>query len=156
MARTQFHPDQGNLFDDAVFPSRQASPVLDGDGMANKLARAMSRALRECGKSRGAVALEMGQVLGTDPVPVSTLNSYTSESKADHQISVLRFRAFVRVTGAVWLWDLLVADEGLTVLDGDEARLAEIALHEQQIREIQSHVRKMRRQPVTVREGVRV
>ncbi len=144
-------PDQPDMFYEPVYPTRHASQGIDCTGFANRLSRGMSRALRECGKSRHEVAASMGEALGVDTISKATIDSYTSEAKEDHQISVLRLKAFVRATRAYWLWDLVVADDGLTMLEGDEARLAEIALVEQKKAEIDAQLRQLKAKPVHTR-----
>jgi hypothetical protein len=83
------------------------------------------------------------------------LDNYTSESK-QHDISLVRFKALVRHINAPQLWDLAVCDEGLLVLQGDEARLAEIARLQQEARSITAKLRKLRETPVHIqRQGLK-
>ncbi|MCB8835726.1 hypothetical protein LJD42_29715, partial [Escherichia coli] len=65
----------------------------------------------------------MAQYLGLPNLSKATLDAYTAESKDTHDISLVRFKAFVRATDANWLWDTIVSEDGLTMLEGDEARL---------------------------------
>ena len=94
------HPLQGDLFGDAVFPSRVASDQVDGTRFRSKLKREMARAIRECAHDRHVIALRMAQILGLDSFSKATLDAYTAESKDTHDISMVRFAAFVRATGA--------------------------------------------------------
>jgi len=144
------HPDQGDLFHQPVYPSRMADQNLDLTGFRSKLKRAMSRALKECSASRNEIAMRMAEALGQDSFSLATLNAYTAESNETHDISVVRFKAFVRATGANWLWDSIVADDGLTMLVGDEARLAEIARVEQEKRSIDDRLRQLKATPVNI------
>lgn len=148
MPRSRHDSDQGDLFHAPVYPSRIASTDLNVTGFRSQLKRAMSRALKDCPYSRHEVAMRMAEALGQDGFSKATLDAYTAESKETHDISLYRFKAFVRATGAVWLWDLVVADDGLTMLVGDEARLAEIALKEQQLAELSSEIRSLKAKPV--------
>lgn len=69
-------------------------------------------------------------------------------------ISLPRFKAFVRATGASFgLWDEVVSEDGLLLLQGDEARLAEIARLQQEQREIAAQLKAMRAVPVRIRRG---
>ena len=145
------HPLQGDLFGDAVYPSRIPTDHVDGTRFRSKLKREMGRAIRECPHDRHVIALRMAQILGLDSFSKATLDAYTAESKETHDISLVRFAAFVRATGATWLWDIVVAEEGLTMLDGDEARLAEIARLQQEQRELAAKLRTLRSVPVTIR-----
>ncbi len=150
MPRKTASPDQGDLFHAPVYPSRIASQDIDLTGFRSKLKRAMSRALKECPYERAEVAMRMAVALGQDSFSLSTLNAYTAESNETHDISLVRFKAFVRATGATWLWDLIVSDDGLTMLVGDEARLAEIALVQQEKAALEERLRDLKATPVRV------
>jgi len=110
----------------------------------------MSRALKESCHDRHEVAARMAAALGQDHFSKATLDAYTAESKDGHDISLVRFKAFVRATGASWLWDLVVADDGLTMLVGDEAGLAEIARVQQERNALDEKLKQLRSKPVFV------
>jgi hypothetical protein len=150
MPRKPASADQGDLFHQPVYPSRVASHDVDVTGFRSKLKRAMSRALKECPLDRAEVAMRMATALGQDTFSLATLNAYTAESNDTHDISVVRLKAFVRATAATWLWDLVVADDGLTMLVGDEARLAEIALKLQQKAALDAEIKQLKSTPVRV------
>lgn len=144
-------PSQGDLFYEPVYPSRIADQTVDVTGFRSKLKRAMSQALKECPHhDRGEVAMRMAKALGQDNFSLATLNAYTAESNETHDISLVRFKAFVRATGATWLWDFIVADDGLTMLMGDEARLAEIALVQQEKAVLEDRLRSLKAKPVHI------
>ena len=147
---TRRNPDasQGDLFHEPVYPSRIASTDIDVTDFRSRLKRGMSRALKDCPYSRHEVAMRMAEALGQDGFSKATLDAYTAESKETHDISLYRFKAFVRATGAVWLWDLVVADDGLTMLVGDEARLAEAQLVRQHKKELEDRLRLLEAKPV--------
>lgn len=150
MAKRSTNPDQGDLFHEPVYPSRVPADDMDMSGFRSKLKRAMSRALKECPYDRHEVAMRMAQALGQDSFSKGMLDAYTAESKESHDISLVRFRAFVRATGQVWLWDFVVKDDGLIMLVGDEARLAEAALLRQQAKELNERLKKLEARPVHV------
>ncbi len=150
MPRKPADPTQGDLFHEPVYPSRIADETVDVTGFRSKLKRAMSRALKDCALSRPEVAMKMATALGQDSFSLATLNAYTAESNEGHDISVVRLKAFVRSTGANWLWDMVVADDGLTMLVGDEARLAEIARVEQERAAMDVRLRDLRSKPVNI------
>lgn len=81
----------------------------------------------------------------------ATLDAYTAESNANHDISLARFKAFVRATGAVWLWDMIVSEDGLTLLEGDEARLAEIAAIQQERKLLEKQLKTLSSVPVNLK-----
>jgi hypothetical protein len=81
----------------------------------------------------------MTEILGYEDdncVTLSMLNAYTSAARETHTISLVRFVAFVRVTGCTWLWDVVLHPEGLVVLQGEEALHAQASLLEKQGREM--------------------
>ncbi|MBP1844789.1 hypothetical protein J2046_003056 [Rhizobium petrolearium] len=145
------HPAQLDFFLEPLFPVRSPTTTIDIEQFRAKLKRQMARAIRECPHSREVVAARMAQYLGLPNLSKTTLDSYTAESKTTHDVSLVRFKAFVRATGAVWLWDFVVSEDGLTILEGDEARLAEIARLQQQQRELQQQLKTLRSTPINIK-----
>lgn len=145
------HPDQLDFFHEPLFPVRAPVDQLDLQRFRARLKREMARAIRECPHDRPTIAARMAQFLGLPGVSKAMLDAYTAESKETHDISLVRFKAFVRATDANWLWDMAVAEEGLTLLEGDEARLAEIAHLQQQQRELAAELKTLRSVPVIIR-----
>jgi hypothetical protein len=148
------NPDQLDFFMQSTFPIRTKVTTIDVDRFRSRMKRAMSKALRECPYDRNEVAGRMAKYLD-QKVSKSALDAYTAESKVNHDISLIRFKAFVHATGAVWLWDELVSDDGLTMLDGDETRLAEIAYWQQEQENIRAKLKALKAVPVRVRERAR-
>lgn len=149
------HPDQFDFFADAVFPVRTAATQIDLNQFRSKIKRAMAQAIRECAYSRPVIAARMAQYLGLPNLTKSTLDAYTAESKESHDITLVRFKAFVHATGAVWLWDMIVSEDGLTLLQGDEARLAEIARLQQEQRGLAAQLKALRSVPVKIKGRAR-
>ena len=145
------HPDQFDLFQAPLFPVRARAEQIDMARFRSKLKRAMAQAIRECPYDRPTIAARMAQYLGLASISKASLDAYTAESKEGHDISLIRFKAFVRATGAVWLWDMVVSEDGLTLLEGDEARLAEIARLQQEQREIAASIKSLRSTPVAIK-----
>jgi len=148
---SKLHPDQFDLFREPIFPVRVPLAQIDPARFRAKLKREMARAIRECPYDRPTIAARMAQYLGLPNISKAMLDAYTAESKEGHDISLVRFKAFVRATGAVWLWDMVVAEEGLTLLEGDEARLAEIARLQQEQRELAAQLKSLRSVPVNLK-----
>lgn len=144
-------PRQLDFFREPVYPVREQTPINIERFRAN-LKRAMARALRESPYERSIVAARMAQILGLPSISKATIDAYTAESKTV-DISVPRFKAFVRATGANWLWDEVVKDDGLLLLEGEEAMLAEEARIRQEIKRLNSELRVMLRKPVEVKRG---
>lgn len=145
---THRDPDQLDFFKKPVFETRIKSGPINLDSLRSKLKRAMAKAIRESKYDRQTIALRMAQNLGMEKFSKTTLDAYTAESKDTHDISVVRFSAFVRAAEAPWLWDLLLSQDGLTLLDGEEAKLAEIARLEQERSALNKELRKLRVRPV--------
>lgn len=129
------HAAQVDLFDTHdAFPVRAPSGLLRARDFNRRLCMAMSQAIRECGKDRVEIADAMTLQLDYDEgaVTPAMLDAYTAASKDKHTISLVRFLAFVRATGCTWLWDVVLHDEGLEILEGSEAVLARAALKQKQ------------------------
>jgi hypothetical protein len=144
--------DQLDLFKKPIFEPRIKETNVDFDRFRSKLKRAMSKAIRDSNLSRQEIGLRMAQYLGVDRLSKTTIDAYTAESKDGHDISLVRFKAFIRATKADWIWDLILSEEGLTILEGEEPRLAEIARLEQERKSINSELRKLRARPVQVKD----
>ena len=149
---TNRNPDQFDLFKKPVFDMRIKESNVDLDRFRSKIKRAMSKAIRDSKFSRQEIALRMAQHLGVERLSKTTIDAYTAESKEGHDISLVRFKAFVRATDAPWLWDLILSQDGLTILEGEEPRLAEIARLEQERKSINNELRKLRARPVQVKD----
>jgi len=134
MAKDRRDDLTGDLFSvERLFPVKALVDMPRALDMKRQIARIMSQALRECGKTAGVVAAEMSELLGEDDtVTTAQLYAYTSEARVSHTISIVRWVAFVRATGCIWLWRDLLHDEGLTVLQGEEALHAQAGLAEKQ------------------------
>jgi hypothetical protein len=144
-------PSQFDLFLEPVFPVRMPAARIDIGRYRSKMKRAMARAIRECPYDRPTIAARMAQYLGLPSISKSMLDAYTAESKEGHDITLPRFAAFVHATGAMWLWDEAVSDQGATLLIGDEARLAEIARLQQEQETIRAELRTLKSRPVAIR-----
>ncbi len=125
-------PAQGDLFGGTgqFFPVRTPKDLPRSLDMKREFAVIMGEAIRRSGKTAAEVAAEMTRILGDDVVTTAQLNAYTAESRTSHTISIVRWIAFVRATGSNWPWDFILKNEGLIVLEGAEARLAEVTLLE--------------------------
>lgn len=134
MAKTRGDTDTADLFAGGTFyPVRTPAELPRALDMKRGIAVAMGEALRQCAKGAVVVAAEMTAMLGDDEVITpAQLYAYTAESRTSHTISIVRWIAFVRATGCNWLWDYILRDEGLTVLEGEEAHLANAAIMEKQ------------------------
>lgn len=149
MLRNPPHAGQGDLFARAVFESREAAPVLDVDRFRLRIKGAMSAAITDRNLDRHAIASDMARALNAPGLSKAMLDAYTSPAK-DQDITLVRFKAFARAIDAPELWDVAVSDDGLLVLRGDEARLAEIARLQQEQRAIGAKLKQLRSVPVNI------
>lgn len=145
-------PEQTDLFRKPVFETREAKTDFDIDRFRSRIKRGMSAFMRDHDLDRHQVALDMARLTKTDTLSKAMLDAYTSESKT-HEISLPRFKAFVWATGAHSLWDDVISDEGLIILAGDEARLAEIARLQQEQKILGAELKRLRKTPVLIQRG---
>lgn len=134
---------------------RELGSALDFN---SKLSQAMSRALdeaRDHGFDRYEVARRMSEILDQD-VSKGMIDAYTSQARETHTISAVRFKAFVRATGCIWLWNVYLDGEGLTILMGEEALHAQASLAEKRARALLDEARELRaRAPLDIGRGAR-
>lgn len=144
---TKAHPDQSDFFARPVFPVRSAVPDrdLDMDRFRLRVKAAMSAALRD--KDRVEIAARMARMVRSDTFSKGMLDAYCAMAK-DSDISLVRFKALVRAADAPALWDIVLSDDGLLVLRGDEARLAELARLQQEKRKLAAEIRRLQQVPV--------
>lgn len=138
-------PTQGDLFGhEDLFPVRWPRGAVRAVDQL-RIKTAMGVALKECPDSAVIVAARMSEMTGRE-ITADALYAFTAPSKTDHDIGITRFVAFVRATGAAWLWDVLVHDDGLTVMEGREARLAQLGLMRQERGQIDKAIRAVERE----------
>lgn len=144
-------PDQKDFFRAPAFPVRAPAERIDLDRFRLKIKRAMSKALRQAqderGEGREEIAARLAAMPGFGSINRGAIDAWCAPAKS-HDISLVRFKALVRAARAPWLWDEAVAEDGLTLLAGDEARLAEIALLQQKRRELSRQLAALIARPV--------
>lgn len=102
--------------------------------------RAMRLAEEKSGKSREQIAAEMSEYLGED-VSKPVLDQYMSEAREDYTINIVRFLAFVHVTGDFRVLSLLTEPFRLAVIDDRFLGAVEEAMCAEKIEEL--HERKV-------------
>lgn len=131
MAKRPIRTARDNLQDDLFEPRYQvrAPKSVGAADFETRLRRAVSDALYEArmlrGRKRSQIAAEMAEWLGNPKFSEFMLNQYAAESNETHNINVKVFKALVKATGCLWLWDVLVEDDGCQILQGEEAVDAE-------------------------------
>jgi hypothetical protein len=147
-------PSQLDFFAEPVFPVRIPVSKIDIDRYRAKMKRAMSRAIRECPYDRPTIVARMSHYLGVS-ISKSTLDAWTAESKAAHDVNLPRFAAFIHATGALWLWDEAASMQGVTLLIGDEVLLAEIAYRQQEQRRAAAELKTLLSSPIQLKSRPR-
>lgn len=145
---------QGDLFATAeLFPVRRPIDALRPVDLSLRIKTAMGRALKECPDSAAIVAARIAEMTGRE-ITADGLYAYTAASKPEHDMGIVRFVAFVRATAAPWLWDELVRDDGLMVLQEREALFAQAGLLRQEAARIADKIRQidaeLKAEPVVV------
>lgn len=147
-------PLQMDFFSEPTFPVRTPVQQIDLDRYRAKIKRAMARAIRQCQYDRPTIAARMSLYLGVN-VSKAMLDSWTAESKRAHDMTIPRFAAFAHATEAPWLWDEAAAMQGVTMLVGRQAQLAEIGLLQQEKQRVQREIKALLSVPVDLDERAR-
>lgn len=147
-------PLQMDFFSEPTFPVRTPVQQIDLDRYRAKIKRAMARAIRQCQYDRPTIAARMSLYLGVN-VSKAMLDSWTAESKRAHDMTIPRFAAFAHATEAPWLWDEAAAMQGVTMLVGRQAQLAEIGLLQQEKQRVQREIKALLSIPVDLDERAR-
>lgn len=155
MAKAKGDTTTRDLFDVAqLFPVEAPRELVRAMDFNVGIACAMRQAIRESGLGNDGVAARMTTLLGYDDdrrITGAQLYAYTAGSRDTHNISLVRWKAFVRATGCLWLWDIVLDGEGLTLLQGEEAYHAQASLAEKQGRELLEQAKRLRQvAPITV------
>lgn len=82
-----------------------------------RIKQAMSRAMKDCGRSREQVAEAMTEYLG-ERITRGLLDQYTSTANEVHNIPAHRLVALFVVTGDLRLVNALLTDTGAVAIDG--------------------------------------
>lgn len=112
--------------------------VAGRGALDNKIARLLARALRDAkdgGLPRAEVAKRMAEELGR-PLPVTTLDKWTSESAESHRISLDAFIALIKVTGQTDLLGFIPALFGFAVVPERFVEMIELHQIEEHERDI--------------------
>lgn len=108
------------------------------------IARAVSAALKECGKPREQVAQEMSAYLGEE-MTQNMLDAYASEAREEHVISLVRFVALLHVTGDQRLLQVIAELFGWAVIPQRYLPAIEAEILSDKIEELQQRHKLARR-----------
>jgi hypothetical protein len=117
MKRGKADPRQRGLFDDG-----EAVPIPFAAADA-QLRRALSEAIKRCGKTRERIAAEMEALGGSDadyPVSRAMLDAWTAPSRSNWRFPAIYLAAFIHVTGADNLLEQIVEQHGHMVLRAED------------------------------------
>ncbi len=161
MSKRRHHRDADtlDLFQhERVFPVRAPQEFGTALDFNVRLAQAQARAIDEAREhkiDRFEIARRMSVTLGKE-VTKGMIDAYTAPSRGDHNISLIRFLAFVRATGCTWLWDVVLETEGLTVVQGEDAQLAQAAMAEKMAAHYAAEAKRLKAAtPLQVSRGAR-
>lgn len=127
-------PNTPDMFTDWQPPqiAAQLPPeVVCGGTLPGQIARAVSRAMKNCSMSRDEIAEQMSAYLGTD-VSVNMLCAYASEARESHAISFERLIALIHVTGELGLLGFAAEQFGMIVVPEKFSSLIELHFIEEQ------------------------
>ncbi len=147
---------QLDLMDLLMF--RPASPVVAfapeivrAASHAKSISKAISAALKACGRPRAEVAKQMGDYLDEE-ISENMLNRYAAEASDEHVINVVRFMALIAITRDRRLLEFIAEQNGWAVIDRRYLKLIETAqlreLREQTESQIAANERQLRRDGV--------
>lgn len=105
--------------------------------LRSSIAKAVSLALKACGKSRDQAASEVGAYLGED-CPKNMLDAYASEAREEHSINLVRFVALIHTTRDMRLLNLVANMFGQVVIDQKYLPAIEEAICQDKIEELQA------------------
>lgn len=130
--RDRLTPD---LFNDWQPPEVAVSMPADavrGGTLRTQIARAVSRALKDCGKSREQVAAAMSAYLDQE-ISKNMLDAYASPSREEHHISLERFVALIDATGSFGLLGFIASEFGHVVVPEKYRDLIEMHMIDEQL-----------------------
>ena len=124
---------------------RHRPEMVRAQSLRGRLSRAVSVTLNECGRDRGEVAAEMGQLLGA-PVPLNMLNAYASQARRTHAISLERLWALCSVTEDWRPMSVLIDGSDLVIIERRYLGAVKEAMAQAEIERLERVRRAARRQ----------
>ncbi|NIX75417.1 DNA transposition protein [Microvirga terricola] len=111
-------PDTNDLLAwEAPQPVKAFQPeTIRAASLGAQLSKAISRALKECGKTRDQVVKDMSSYLGSR-LTEDMLNKYASEAAEDQIINVVRFIGLIHVTRDRRLLQMVASHFGWAVVE---------------------------------------
>lgn len=122
-------------------------PAMPGclAGLNTRIAHAMSAVIREGAMSRFEIVAKMSDLLGEE-VSKAMLDSYTAESREDHNIPAYRLLAFILATDSFETLGALLKPLGCGLLIGKDAKLVALYHMQQKRKAIDQQIERMSRE----------
>ena len=140
MPKAKTHPDQFGFTFEAPKPARAEAGLA---GLEQRINRMVGSVLNSDPRSREVIAAEASVLLG-EPVTKDMLNAYSSPSRPDHKVPFSRLLALIAVTDRHDLLDPVMREIGAGLLVGDEVMTARIGHLQQQKKQIDEELRKLK------------
>jgi len=118
--------------------SGESKPEPGSLDIRQALNSALSKAIKESGKSRFQIAAEMSEYLGYLEVTKSMLDNWTSDSHGDHRFPLEAYPAFKHAVQSSEPLKLIGKMSLCQVLESSEAIYAKIAMLDKQQAELES------------------
>lgn len=126
-------------------PVRAFEPeIVRAASIRAMLAKGVSAALKDCGRSRDDVAEVISGYLG-EKCSKDMLDAYASEAREEHVISLPRFLALIHATGDQRLLQMLAEPFGLAVIDAKYLPAIEDSMLAAKIDELKTRQKMARR-----------
>lgn len=142
------HPRQLN-FDGYFEVPREPEPTAGSFGFDLELRNLLARAIKECPKSRAAIAAAMTDLVfgdaGDGEITKAQIDSWTAPSHGEWRFPLCYLPAFVKATDSVWLLDRIAGRLGCKVLAGGQIMDAQIGAVDGKIAELQEHLKRLKK-----------
>jgi hypothetical protein len=116
--------------------------------LANEMSRVISETLTDCTMPRDQVAQRMSDYLGT-PITLNMLDKYASEAAEEHVMNIVRYIAFLIVTGDRRPLQHIAEMIDCIVVPASYRKLIDLARDEEALRLINKRIRRTRHEAKT-------
>lgn len=142
MVRKKYHCSQTpDLFSDLPEPMPVfAKEDVRAGTVEGKIALAVSKILKDDGRSRDDIALAMSQWLADDKMSKNMLDAYSSFAREDYKITVARFWALIEVTKDIRLLQEIANSVGYIILEERYAKRIQKAEREEKIEALKAKI----------------
>ncbi len=129
-----------DLFDlPEAMPAFEKEDVRAGT-IEGKIALAVSKILKDDGRSREDIAKAMSEWLNDKKMSGAMLNAYSSQARDSYKITVARFWALIETTGDIRLLQEIANSVGYVVMEERYAKRVKKAEKEEQIEALKAQI----------------